>query len=129
MLVLMTPTAFASWLEEELAARRSSKSKLAAGIGHPYQTVSAWFNEDRIPQPRMCAKVARFLHLPVVEVMYRAGHIDEADAYPDDSARDPRPGWTMLIADLSPDDQAVVRGFVQSLAEHRASGSPPGPAS
>lgn len=75
-------TSFARWLERELAARRINRSQLAAYMGRRAQTVSAWFNDGRLPSTEVCADLARVLHVPLEEVLRQAGHLPPAPEYP-----------------------------------------------
>ncbi|HRI06493.1 MAG TPA: helix-turn-helix transcriptional regulator, partial [Nannocystaceae bacterium] len=73
MLIMTETTSFARWLERELAARRINRSQLAAYMGRRAQTVSAWFNDGRLPSTEVCADLARVLHVPLEEVLRQAG--------------------------------------------------------
>lgn len=107
-------TPFAEWLAEQLARRGSSRSKLAAGINSKPQTVSAWFNEGRIPSPDFCRRVAEYLHVPVEDVLRIAGHLPMAMA--EEKAPYDLPDWAELIPSLTPGDAEYVGRLVESLA-------------
>ncbi|MBK6664479.1 MAG: helix-turn-helix transcriptional regulator [Thermoflexaceae bacterium] len=76
-------TSFARWLERELASRRVNRSQLAAYMGRRAQTVSAWFNDGRLPSTEVCADLARVLHVPLEEVLRQAGHLPPEPEYPE----------------------------------------------
>lgn len=109
-------TEFAQWLSAELARRNSSQPKLAAAADIPRQTVNAWFNSWRIPGPDLCRKIAEYLHLPVEEVLIKAGHLPADHAYTQPDI----PGWlTAALEGLEEWELRVVASTARGLREAR----------
>ena len=124
-----TMTLFSDWLGQELSRRGSNRAKLAAGIDSKPQTISAWFNEGRIPSPEFCRRVARYLHVPEESVLRIAGHLSADDAPEEPSL----PAWLeSLLTELDDFELHVVedtaRGLLR-LREERAryEANPPTP--
>lgn len=101
-------TAFADWLQTELDHRGWNQSRLAAYMGKRQQTVSAWFNDDRIPSPALCEILARTLRIPIDEVMRRAGHLPPSAE--EDSSPEIIPELRAVLAEMTPEEQ---RRFAQ----------------
>lgn len=129
VVALMTP--FAEWLQRELDVRRINRSQLAAYMGRPSQTVSSWFNDDRIPRPDLCRDIAQALGMPLHEVLVAAGHWRTADgitfAHAEGTAA--LPAWlTEVLAPLDEHEMKVVRATAQGLLllreEREAAGAP-----
>ena len=109
-------TSFARWLERELAARRINRSQLAAYMGRRAQTVSAWFNDGRLPSTEVCADLARVLHVPLEEVLRQAGHLPPAPEYP---PPEPHiiPEALRLLREMSDEEQRAFALPALELAE------------
>lgn len=70
---------FGEWLRGKLASRDWSGADFAraiqaAGGRATPGDVSRWLRDQRTPNPDSCYKIADVLHLPVDEVLTRAGH-------------------------------------------------------
>lgn len=128
MVVLTLVTPFAEWLAAELAKRPgATRGKLAAAIDAKPQTVSAWFNEGRLPDPKFCVRIANYLHVNRDQVLYLAGHLDEA---PTADAADELPAWLRdllpVLSQLDPAEGTVIEHSARGLLEMRELRGPSG---
>lgn len=71
---------FGEWLEDQLEANRLTQNAFAAMIESNSGSVSRWVNNHRTPDPATCYRIAEALGEDPLEVLVRAGHVDEDDS-------------------------------------------------
>lgn len=110
-------TPFAEWLAGELLSRKSNQNKMAVATGIARTTVNAWFTKQQHPSPELCGLLAAYFHIPVEEVMVRAGHLPADYPVPEMDL----PGFVLeALKGLSEDDLHVVAATARGLREVRA---------
>lgn len=130
-----TARAFAEWLHDQLTRRgydlsglrSGGKTAFAADSGISPSTVGRLLRGDSVTDTRVLGLLAAALHVPLGEVLVRAGILDERElAY----VRQPQPGERRITPEqaadeLGIDDEQARRVFV-SMAETLQRTPPPG---
>lgn len=80
MLMSSETLSFGEWLEDQLENRRLTQNAFAAMIDSNSGSVSRWVNNRRTPDPETCYRIAQALGEDPLEVLMRAGHVDEDDS-------------------------------------------------
>ena len=107
---------FAEWLGAELDRRGWSQAEMGRRAGINHVSVHAWLYSGTRPDSNTCSKIARALGLPVIEVLYRAGHVPEEAREIDLTKVDWRVG---LWAEAPPGEGDLIVDTVEALLEAR----------
>lgn len=130
-----TERAFAAWLHDQLTRRgydlsglrSGGKSAFAADSGISPSTVGRLLRGDNVTDTRVLGLLAKALHVPLGEVLVRAGILDERELA---IVRDPQPGERRITPEQAADelgitDEQARRVFV-SMTETLQRTPPPG---
>ncbi|MGD6762079.1 helix-turn-helix domain-containing protein [Streptomyces sp. BH097] len=117
-----TAKTFGDWLNDELTARgydlsglrSGGKTRFAADSGISAATVGRLLRGEAVTDTRVLGMLATALHVPLGEILVRAGVLNESDLR---GVQDPTPGDRRITpeqaaAELGIEDEQSVRLFV-----------------
>ncbi|MEU8721478.1 helix-turn-helix domain-containing protein [Streptomyces antimycoticus] len=126
--------AFAKWLREQLTRRgydltglrSGGKTAFAADSGISPSTVGRLLRGDNVTDTRVLGMLATALHVPLGEVLVRAGILDERELA---FVRQPQPGERRITPEQAADElgieDAQARRLFVSMAETLQRTPPP----
>ena len=125
--------AFADWLHDQLTRRgydlsglrSGGRTAFAADSGISPSTVGRMLRGDSVTDTRVLGLLAQALHLPLGEVLVRAGILDERELA---AVRDPRPGERRITPEQAADELGIedtqARRLFVSMTETLQRSSP-----
>lgn len=112
----MADISFGRWLRQQLRRHELTQADFARRLGTSTSTVSYWINDERVPNPGSCDRIADLFHEDVDLVLTIAGHRPAVEPLAPD---DPRRELIALLTriDLNEDREHAIRSLLEDFAK------------
>ena len=118
-----TELTFGEWLEDQILGRGMTQVEFSEAIDVGQTTVSAWVNNVSPPSRRNAYRVARFLGIPALDVLERAGikptSRDLRKEPPADSTDPDQEFWAAYGDKLTAEEWEILERIAESFAKDK----------